>query len=388
MYQNRFKGFKGFKGFKANMYLLATVGLQVKRMMKPVYADDTDDRHSRIRLDQWMTHLPKHVRDKPICSLMIPGSHDAGGYGLTTRHGLAPDMNDIQNSWWFKYFPRIALRITKKWTRTQDVSISEQIRHGVRYFDLRGAPLVVGGGPRGPKKAFTSDISLGNEAFASNIDLYFVHGLYGPRIYDMLKSISKFLEDNPGEVVILHFQHFHSVTEEMLRHLMKQITSLFGSKICPSNEFCNESCKTSCKMSLNDLTAKGYQVIIFFPVELKSFKSPYIWPPELLPNPWADTTSVPLLETFLDCEQSERLTDRFFVSQCVLTPNNKYIRQHFYGSLKSTLAYRCNQFLLKWLDTRSPGVTGPNIVMCDFIDWQRYSIPRKVVRLNYETKLN
>lgn len=354
---------------------LGSVSVGVKKVMKPVLATSSDHDPVQVKLDEWMTQLPKDLKDQPLNALMMPGSHDCGSYGLTTRYGLAPDQKDIQNVWWFKYFPKLALRITKKWCKTQEVNIVQQLNHGVRYFDMRGAPLVIG------KKVYTRDLPIGTEAFASTLDLYFVHGLYGPRIYDMLKAISQFINKNPGEVVIVHFQHFHSVNEHMLKHLMDQIMSLFGSKICTYHQ--SDKCP-----SLTDLISRGQQVIIFFPTEIESsFKHPALWPSSLLPNPWANTTSIPFLQSFLQYEQSQRQENRFYVTQGVLTPDNLFIKRHLASSLKSSLSNRCNNFLISWLNSKSPGVKGPNIVMTDFVDFKGYAIPRKIVQMNYSQEL-
>ena len=353
---------------------LGFVSVEVKKMLK-IKASSKHDSESipSIDLHRWMTQLPTDIKDRPLASLTIPGSHDSGGYSLTTRYGLAPDNKAIRDVWWFKYFPRVALMITKRWCQTQAVSIIDQLHHGIRYFDLRGGPLVI----EGARQTYTNDISLGCEAYASTLDLYFVHGIYGPRLYDMLKSISQFLTENPGEVVILHFQHFHAVNEQMINHLMNHLISLFGTKICPHKE-------SSQSPSLKNLISKGYQVIVFFPIEMKeSYKHPLIWPAELLPNPWANTTSLVYLQSFLQYEQSQRDPDRFFVTQGVLTPDNEYIKHHLPFTLKTSLAAKCNNFLMSWLDTTFPGMTGPNIVMCDFVEFKDYSLPRKIVQLNY-----
>jgi hypothetical protein len=358
---------------RINMWsFLGSLSIEIKRMWKPVKASSKEkDSFHEVQLDKWMAQLPKDIKDQPLSSLAIPGSHDCGSYALTTRYGMAPDKNDIQNSWWFKYFPAVALGITKRWCKTQEVNIHQQLKHGVRYFDMRGAPLVIG------KKIYTRDLPLGSEAFASTLDLYFVHGLYGPRIYDMLKSISHFLEKNPGEVVIIHFQHFHSVNKHMLKHLMDQIMSLFGSKVCPYKK--SDQCP-----SLNQLMCQGHQVIVFFPTEIESsFKHAALWPSSLLPNPWANTTSIPVLQSFLQKEQNQRNPDRFFVTQGVLTPDNNYIKRNLPRSLKTSLANQCNKFLVSWLETRRSGVKGPNIVMSDFVEFKNYSIPRKIVLMNY-----
>lgn len=385
--------------------------------------DETDHRampytsktsKSPFDLEKWMELLPPSVRSRPLSHLLIPGTHDCGSYGLQTRYGISPDHNDLKNAWWFKYFPKVALKITKRWTRTQGANTREQLRHGVRYFDFRGAPRrVVQSGKLVP----------------TGIDLYFVHGLYGPRIVDMLSTIKTFLEKNTKEVVILHFQHFYAVDEKMIKNLLEHVERIFGDKIARypkppekeeekktephvrivdgnpdvENDVKSTSPKTlsnstSPKIvadstaahvpipSLEEMSAKGHQVIIFFPApeEITPPETDLLWPCDLIPNPWPNTTKIPELQEFLEDNIPHRPKDAFFVTQGILTPDSQYITRHLPSSLRHSLAIPCNQWLEEWLDGQYPGSDGPNIVMVDFCNWNDFVLTRKVVRKNFK----
>lgn len=80
--------------------------------------------------------------------------------------------------------------VMANWTKTQNYSAAEQLKAGIRYFDLRTST----------KKG-------------SN-DLYFCHGLYSCKVGPVFKDISVFLETHPQEVsqttIINHSQFNNS----------------------------------------------------------------------------------------------------------------------------------------------------------------------------------
>lgn len=319
--------------------------------------DDVSD------LSRWMENLPSEIRKKPLLSLMIPGSHDSGSYGLKTSFGFAPDQGELERAWWFKYFPRLTLRISKRWTKTQAADVTQQLLHGVRYLDLRGAP-----------KFYQMDMSM-EKSPSRTTKLFFVHALYGPSLSKIASHVRDFLDTHRGELVILHFQHFHAVSRVMESQFLEELVRLFGHMICPFSP-------ANARSSLDHLISKGYQVILFFPSN-SLVTSDKVWPSDYIPNPWANTTDIKCLQTFLDENLSQRKTDRFFVAQGVLTPDHAYIRDHFVSSLRKSLAEPCNKFMSSWVDMQAPGATGPNIVMADFVDWNYYELPRQIVLKNF-----
>jgi hypothetical protein len=129
--------------------------------------------------------------------------------------------------------------------------------------------------------------------------------------------------------------------------------------------------------------AKNYQVFIFFPC-VSTVKSNYLWPGQYLPNPWANTTQTTNLVKFLTDKVETRTDSSFFVTQAVLTPSDEYVRKHLLSSIYRRLALPCNDVIEKWLSNWQAGPGGPNIVMSDFIEWNDFRIPKKVIALNYK----
>lgn len=348
----------------------------------------------------WMSQLPERARNTSIYSLTIPGSHDSGSYSLEIAHGLSPDRPNFREKWWYKMFPKIALRITKEWSKTQDIDIFSQLQNGVRYLDIRVAPLSLGytgGGSILRKKRSTSLSRQASERLQSHQstpsseisnlhnrsssplqsklnDLRFVHALYGPRILDILDQVKYFLDSHPKEIVILHFQHLVSLSPDVESSLVAHIEKLFANQLVPSAH------KDSKHLSISQLNSLGYQVILFFPDD--KYVSDFIWPASYLPNPWANTTKASVLFKFLDNHISSRKADRFYVTQGVLTPDDAFVTKNLLSSLKKSLAVKANRLIEHWLKSKTIGPKGPNIVMIDFVELDDFQVVRTVISMN------
>lgn len=144
-------------------------------------------------LETWMTNLPEELKKMSIIDLAIPGicniffllytlvacgdnmllgSHNSATYTITRKSKIAPDAEPIILA--LKFLGPILRSIVARWSKTQEDTIGNQLKKGIRYFDFRLA-----------KK---------------NEDFYNVHGLYGAKLDETLAQISDFIDGNPGEV--------------------------------------------------------------------------------------------------------------------------------------------------------------------------------------------
>lgn len=353
--------------------------------------EEEEDLVEYTALCNWMTCLPSTLQQMPIWDLTLPGkfwqpwsyellttsltvlrffallssslssarkgSHDSGSFALESKSGIAPDKPDLRR-WWMRVFGFVAYPVVKKWTITQKLNIRQQLESGIRYFDFRAAPK------------------------PNDIDLYFVHGLYGPKIIDMCLDINRFLDKHKKEIVIIHIQHFITACAEQQLHLLLELVRIFKNKVCPF-----ELSKSPSTVTLDYLWSQGFQVFIFFPTR-STVTSNYLWPAQYLPNPWANTTKPDFLDEFLSKQVDNRLPDRFYVTQGVLTPDDDYVKRHLFSSLYRRLVLSCNESLIDWLRGRQAGAKGPNVVMTDFVEWNSFHLPRKVVALNYKLIYN
>lgn len=123
-------------------------------------------------------------------------------YGIKRSASVAPDAESIINGL-YKVMPCVV----RRWAKTQYLKATEQLMHGIRYFDLR--------------------ICLKK----SDLRFYFVHGLFCEDISGPLDEIKKFLDDHPFEMVILDCQHFFEFSIEHYGILAHELMATFGDRV-------------------------------------------------------------------------------------------------------------------------------------------------------------
>ncbi|XP_054045073.1 PI-PLC X domain-containing protein 2 isoform X3 [Rissa tridactyla] len=254
----------------------------------------------------WMGTLPAALRSYPLSNLAIPGSHDSFSYWVDEKSPVGPDQATA-----IKRLARISLvkKIMKKWSVTQNLTFKEQLEGGIRYFDLR----------------------VSSKPGETGQEIYFIHGLFGIKVWDGLKEINTFLEQHPKEVVFLDFNHFYAMDDSHHFFLINRIRSVFGSKLCSVE--CVEY------VTLQYMWEKKHQVLIFYHYPIYKEYS-FLWPGNKMPAPWANTTNVHKLLQFLETTLEERSRyGTFHVSQAILTPRVKTIARHLIRGLKNTLVH-------------------------------------------------
>lgn len=126
-------------------------------------------------LKTWMKNINDETR---LNEIIMPGSHDAGTYGMS----------------WLG--------------ATQHLTIEEQLNLGVRYFDLR--------------------VNKKGEEY-----VMFHSVLNGTKFDPILDSIVKFINENPSETLLLDFQHFKNGSEE---YVYNEVTKKLGDKLVTHND--------------------------------------------------------------------------------------------------------------------------------------------------------
>lgn len=246
-------------------------------------------------LENWMSRLPECLLNYPLIYLAIPGSHDSMTYSITHKSKIAPDAEPA-----IRRIHRILPCIVSRWAKTQQLDPTDQLKAGIRYFDLRI-------GKNSKTKQF-----------------YFVHGVYCEEITRPLRLIRHFLETHPKEFVILDAQHFYNFEQEDFLHLAKALCRQLGKTfITPSNV-----------SNLNELTLKvasdqKKQALMIY--RHRSCVQQLFWPSECYPTPWPNKIEVDQLEEFLGMGLKTRSFETGFVFQCVLTPPVSYILPRYCG---------------------------------------------------------
>ncbi|WP_266157247.1 tectonin domain-containing protein [Dyella silvatica] len=138
----------------------------------------------------WMTSGYELIKERTLRELVIPGSHDAGMYlGGISIVG-----------------------------KTQDLSIYDQLKEGVRYFDIR--PLA--------RKAADGSYSF--------VTYHGISMIVGASITDILNDVARFMREPGKELVILKMSHFSAFDTWAYQALVQQVRSKLGVWLCAKQE--------------------------------------------------------------------------------------------------------------------------------------------------------
>ncbi|KAJ7415259.1 hypothetical protein WISP_78996 [Willisornis vidua] len=251
---------------------------------------------------KWMQHcrLPVSVSQK------IKGSHDSFSFYIDEASPVGPEQPEtVQN--FVSVFGTVAKKLMRKWLATQTMNFTSQLGAGIRYFDLR-----ISTKPRDPDN-----------------ELYFAHGLFSAKVKEGLEEINAFLSEHPKEVVFLDFNHFYGMQKCHHEKLVQMLKDTYGNKMCPAI-FAHE-------VTLQYLWEKEHQVLVFYhsPVAVEVA---FLWPGQMMPAPWANTTDPEKLIQFLQASITERRKKgSFFISQVVLTPKASTVVKGVASGLRETI---------------------------------------------------
>ncbi|CAD7078878.1 unnamed protein product [Hermetia illucens] len=305
------------------------------------------------RLEEWMTLLRKDIREHvPIIHLAIPGSHNSMTFKITRKSKLAPDAEKVVQRV-YKCLPWFIA----KWAKTQSYTTTDQLKFGIRFFDLRIS------------QKETTDIE----------DRYYiVHGLFSTPMESEMREIKTFLDQHPGELVILDFQHFYEISCDDHDIIHTFLTNLFGDKILTMND------GPLTELTLDKAYKLRKQLLIVY---RSAYNSIYYWPGAYFPTPWPNTAKLKVLKEFLVKSLQNRSMDYGWITQCVLTPDSKYIVLRPRSNLELT-AKKVWNYLDDWIKAQTPGSLDNgstecvNILIADFVNIKNSSFISTVVDLN------
>jgi len=174
----------------------------------------------------WMTHLSDELKNRPINTLVIPGSHDSGMYD-----GKNIGLELEGQPEWAKFMRKT--NFTKKsaenWAVTQRLDILSQLEHGIRYLDIR-----VGWSP---------EIN----------EFVIVHSFAGPTFKTVLNDIKQFSRTNPTEMVLLHIKPYYTDKDKEIIELIKsELDESMVDNTMPVN-----------KTSINDMVNVDKSIFVF-----------------------------------------------------------------------------------------------------------------------------
>ena len=190
------KRFRKVLAISGTIFLTLGIGTGVYIASMTCFREYRQTNHS---LKTWMKDIKD---DTKINEIIMPGSHDAGTYGMS----------------WLG--------------ATQHLTIEEQLKLGVRYFDLRVNKV-------------------------DNEYVMFHSILNGTKFDPILDSIVQFLDENPSETLLLDFQHFKNGSDD---YVYNEVNERLKGKLVVQDESQNEL------QYVDDLTLKETRgkCIVFF----------------------------------------------------------------------------------------------------------------------------
>jgi hypothetical protein len=170
--------------------------------------------------EHWMFDIWTSIKDRKLAEVIIPGTHDSGTYQLGWGSGI--------NS-----------------AKTQNVSIGEQLKDGIRYLDLRVT-------------------EASHTGCADDSVWWLFHTWKSYRLQEALDEIAAFVKKpaNAKEVIILDFQDItmHYDDARAVDVFLALVQKKLGPHIAPIDQASNWHNST-----LANFVAQGRQIIVLVP---------------------------------------------------------------------------------------------------------------------------
>lgn len=299
-----------------------------------------------VRANSWMGDLMDSaapLADRTLDQVAVPGSHDSGSYYLTKalQPGAQPDLvEDL-----IKFCEMLGIPaedIITPWGEAQNVSVFEQLSGGMRYIDLRS----------------------GWNGTAWNT----FHMEVGNPILTLLTDISKFLAQNPKEVVIIEVSHLDSSNGTAdTAALGKMIDEQLGPYLYPAAD--------AFTSTMAQMVAKNQRALVTVSADDIVAANPKLWPSSTIYNTYANSCNLTDMESFNDQQMDtfhggwNPKTQGLYKMSWTLTANAGCIISgylHGHPTSLQQLADSANVDLQRWYNSKlATKMRVPQIVIID-----------------------
>ncbi|XP_063439558.1 PI-PLC X domain-containing protein 3-like [Mytilus trossulus] len=315
---------------------------------------DVTEHASGDQFEKWMEYLPSGVISQTqLKDLLIPGSHDSATFDLDPAGGKADD---------FSSYIKMADEKIERWFKTQNLDFTEQLKFGVRYFDLR----II-------KHPETGDIR-------------FVHGLFSRKtVIEYLKDIRKFLDENKKEVVLLDFNHLYNMDKHDHISLCTEMESTFSGMML-NRKKCLDSDMLLSKMTLSNLWELNGRVVVMYGNVRKCPNNEYIWSRNEIDILWPYTPNKELVvNNLMDQYKGLSKKDVLVVWHGILTPHsddNFSDRMERFKNLHEFVT-PTTEVIVNWIKSHSS--VPFNICCADFVE--EHDFVKTVINANIKSAI-
>ncbi|MCP3967115.1 MAG: hypothetical protein GY750_11370 [Lentisphaerae bacterium] len=192
----------------------------------------------------WMGEIADTLQKIPISEVLLPGSHDSGTFDYD-KHCEVSNTDHIP-SWVVELLKTADVAPLYEYLadvcRQQDMNFYDQLKHGIRYFDMR--------------------ICKGRDGKS----IKFTHTMEGKiTLEEGIDQFKKFFEEsgNEKEVILLDFQEMINVD---LGRIFNIINSRLGKWLVPK--------EMGIKARVGDIWAQNKNIILIFQ---QNYDNPNVW---------------------------------------------------------------------------------------------------------------
>nr|CAG4707960.1 unnamed protein product [Naegleria fowleri] len=300
---------------------------------------------------RWMADHYNELKNKTLNQVLLPGTHDSLTYDINFYNNRSSLLfsNDI-DSMLLKLFnlPFVSkpfmYMIMVPWANTQSCHVTQQLMHGIRYFDIRIC--------KDEREPFIQN------RFKS------CHNYFGSYISEVLEQVVDFLTNiSPYEFIVLDFNHFYGMNAEDHEFFAMYIANTLNHLLIQPSQF-------ELQTKLEHLWNTSKRIYAFYSENVipKSVTN-YLWNSSQIDYTWADTTNIDYLNEYnvQVLVERQQVMHHFLNLQLVLTPGILDFVNGFTKRPYSVLdlSYIVAQQLPKWI-SQDYNTTLLNVITCDF----------------------
>jgi len=292
--------------------------------------------------DAWMKNMGQQIGSKSLSSISMPGTHDTGTYGIS-KPEIAPDLDKtVQNLLRNDPMKEQHLQYAKDWAVTENLDMLNQLKVGIRYFDLRLCKT-------------------------SQDELKTCHGLYAASMKSIIDDVVQFIHvpNHEKEIIILDFAPLNINSGDIAK-LSQWLVNAFGSKIASPTQF-------NVNSLINTFWQQQRQIIVMLNNDTEASRYPDLfWPGSRSYGLWANTENSDELITKMINSLNGRDHTKLFNFSLVLTPQPQTVILGLLGGSINSLIKMTGGYKFKindWLDqpqNKEQVRTHGNIISEDF----------------------
>lgn len=303
--------------------------------------------HGNSTFENWMEQIAPFIADLKINDIMIPGSHDSGCYNSASFLG-------------------------KPWVKTQNYSITQQLKSGVRYFDLRFAYF------EGKIPAF----KISHDVWNTDVPLE-----------DVTTALKDFLEKNPKEVVVLKLSHFRDFNDDAHQKFAKYFISdsQLGKFMVQKSPDAIANNNATSNLTMSQMWNLNQRLLVITDneqltaIEKESDLISKLWSEDCMTSKWCNTLEVKELEQ--KCSEVVNADHAFlWALELILTPDTEYVvKNYLTGGSVEKLSEEVNPYVKQWLYQKPDWRNKVNLFVVDFFqspDWINIAIKANKERLS------